>query len=81
MKNRTFRILLRREPEGAYTAFVPAIPGCVTWGETVEEAIAMAKDAIEGCLEVMEEEGIEVVDDSDLLEYTVQLSASIPSAA
>ncbi len=81
MKNRTFRILLRREPEGAYTAFVPAIPGCVTWGETVEEAIAMAKDAIEGCLDVMQEEGIEVMDDSDLLEYTVQLPVQISPAA
>lgn len=32
--------------EGGYTVTVPALPGCVTQGETLEEAIAMAKDAI-----------------------------------
>jgi antitoxin HicB len=32
--------------EGGYTVTVPALPGCITQGETMEEAIAMAKDAI-----------------------------------
>jgi predicted RNase H-like HicB family nuclease len=32
--------------EGGYTVTVPALPGCITQGETLEEAIAMAKDAI-----------------------------------
>ncbi len=32
--------------EGGYTVTVPALSGCVTQGETLEEAIAMAKDAI-----------------------------------
>jgi antitoxin HicB len=32
--------------EGGYTVTVPALPGCVTQGEMLEEAIAMAKDAI-----------------------------------
>ena len=32
--------------EGGYTVTVPVLPGCVTQGETLEEAIAMAKDAI-----------------------------------
>ncbi len=41
---------------------VPSIPGCVTWGETIEEAIAMAKEAAEGCLEVYAEQGIVMPD-------------------
>jgi len=32
-------------------------PGCVTWGEDYEHALAMAKEAIEGYLEVLAEEG------------------------
>ena len=36
------------EEEGGYTVRVPALPGCVTQGETLAEAIAMAKDAIQG---------------------------------
>jgi antitoxin HicB len=43
-----FNIMLRPEPEGGYTALVPALPGCVTYGRTVDEAKEMAKDAISG---------------------------------
>lgn len=38
---------LHKEPEGGYTVFVPALPGCITYGENVDEAISMAKEAIE----------------------------------
>ena len=46
MKVLNYRILLRKEPEGGYTVMVPLLPGCVTYGETIEEAIDMAKEAI-----------------------------------
>ncbi len=43
----TYTIILEPDPEeGGYTVTVPALPGCVTQGDTLEEAIAMAKDAI-----------------------------------
>lgn len=38
--------------EGGYWAEVPALPGCITEGETMEEVTANLKDAIEGWLEV-----------------------------
>lgn len=74
-KNRTYRIVLRKEPEGAYTAFVPALPGCITWGENVDHALEMAKDAITGYISVLEEEGEPVPDDNETLEYSLQLIA------
>jgi antitoxin HicB len=43
-----YNIMLRPEPAGGYTALVPALPGCVTYGRTVDEAREMAKDAISG---------------------------------
>jgi predicted RNase H-like HicB family nuclease len=43
-----YNIMLRPEPTGGYTALVPALPGCVTYGRTVNEAREMAKDAISG---------------------------------
>jgi predicted RNase H-like HicB family nuclease len=46
-----FNIMLRPEPEGGYTALVPALPGCVTYGRTLTEARKMAKDAITGYVE------------------------------
>lgn len=36
--------------EGGYTVIVPALPGCITEGDTFEEAMRMAKDAINGYL-------------------------------
>ena len=45
------------EPEGGYTATCPALPGLVTYGETLQEARDMALDAMEGLIEVMLEQG------------------------
>ena len=47
MIERQYTIILEPNPdEGIYTVSVPALPGCITQGATIEEAIAMAKDAI-----------------------------------
>ena len=46
-----YNIMLRPEPEGGFTALVPALPGCVTYGRTLAEARAMAKDARSGYIE------------------------------
>ncbi|HIJ06432.1 MAG TPA: type II toxin-antitoxin system HicB family antitoxin [Methanocalculus sp.] len=51
MRSLNYRIHLQREPEGGYTVTVPTLPGCVTFGETIEEAITMAQEAIELYLE------------------------------
>jgi hypothetical protein len=47
MKVLNYRVLLRKEPEGGYTVTVPSLPGCVTHGATLDEALAMAKEAVE----------------------------------
>ncbi len=52
-----FEVVLQPESEGGFSVFVPALPGCHTQGETREEALTMAKDAIEGYLEILAEEG------------------------
>lgn len=46
------------EPEGGYTVNVPSLPGCLSYGKTFEEALAMIKDAMEGYLVVAKEEGL-----------------------
>lgn len=44
---RRYTVVLVPEPDGsAWNVSVPALPGCRTWGPTVEEALAMARDAI-----------------------------------
>jgi antitoxin HicB len=57
MKIHNFQVYLEPEPEGGFTVTVPSLPGCVTWGKNHDHAIAMAREAIEGCLEVLAEEG------------------------
>jgi len=46
-----YTVILIPEEEGGYSVDVPALPGCYTQGETKEEAISMAKEAIELYLE------------------------------
>ena len=70
MKQLSYRILLRKEPEGGYTVIVPSLPSCVTYGETIEEAIQMAKEAIELYLESLQAHGEEIPSEKDTLEYT-----------
>ena len=74
-QTRTFRIVLRKESEGTYTALVPSLPGCITWGENVEHALEMAKDAIQGYIAVLQEEGEPIPDDNGTFEYSLQLTA------
>jgi len=48
-----YKVLLRKEVDGTYTVIVPSLPGCLTFGHTVEEALVMAKEVIEGFVDCM----------------------------
>jgi predicted RNase H-like HicB family nuclease len=61
---RTYTFVFQPEPEGGFTVTCPALPGLVTYGETLDEARAMARDAMEGLIEIMLEKG-ERVPESD----------------
>ena len=73
--NRTYKINLSKEAEGGYTVFVPSLPGCITYGDTVDEAIEMAKEAIELYIEELQDRGEQIPDDSNVLEYSMNLMA------
>ena len=47
----SYSVYYEAAPEGGYVAFVPALPGCHTQGETLEEAERNVKEAIELYLE------------------------------
>jgi len=66
-----YHILLRPEPEGGYTVTVPSLPGCVTFGATVNEAIAMAREAVEVYIEHLQEKGEEIPTEERVPEYTL----------
>jgi predicted RNase H-like HicB family nuclease len=46
------KAIIHPAEEGGYWAEVPALPGCITEGDTMEEVMANLKDAIEGWLDV-----------------------------
>lgn len=68
-----FNIVLRPEPEGGFTALVPALPGCVTYGRTLEEARNMVKDAIRGYIESLKKHKEPIPSDEDTLVASLDL--------
>ena len=46
------KVIIHEAEEGGYWAEVPAIPGCMTQGETMQELIKNLYDAVEGCLSI-----------------------------
>ncbi len=48
----SFEIIIHTAPEGGFWAEVPALPGCVSQAETMEEMMFNIQEAIEACLEV-----------------------------
>jgi predicted RNase H-like HicB family nuclease len=56
---KTYRYTVHFEPaeEGGYVVTVPALPGCVTQGESYDEAVAMAEECIRGFVEALEKAG------------------------
>ena len=77
MRQLTYRVLLNREPEGGYTVTVPTLPGCVTYGENVEEALLMAKEAIGLYIESLVAHDEKVPDESNILEYAITKKINI----
>ena len=66
MSERQYTIALIPEPEeGGYSVIVPTLPGCVTQGETIDEAVAMAQDAIAGRIAVAEKHGEPVPEEQE----------------
>lgn len=45
------RVVLEPSDEGGFTAYVPSLPGCISEGETIEEAMANLREAVELYLE------------------------------
>jgi antitoxin HicB len=75
LRNLRYQIVLRPEPEGGFSVFVPSLPGCVTWGKDVAEARRMAADAIRAYLASLRKHRQPVPSDDEALVTTVQVRA------
>lgn len=67
--------------DGAYSVRVPALPGCVTWGATADEALAMAHDAIAVYVATLQDRGDDVpTEDGPLMVATLDVPIESPVA-
>ena len=73
----SYTVLFEPAEEGGYVVRVPALPGCVTEGDTLEEARAMAKDAILGYLELLKKDGQPIPNDVELKDDPVKEQVSV----
>lgn len=64
------KAIVHQAEEGGYWAEVPALPGCITEGDTMEELENNLKDAIEGWLEVAND-NLTIENDTQILEVAV----------
>lgn len=70
-----FKVVLEKESEGGFSVFVPSLPGCATQGETMEEAIANIKEALELYIQSLKEDGLPIPSsDVDIIVRDVEVS-------
>jgi predicted RNase H-like HicB family nuclease len=62
------KVVLEPSDEGGYTVYVPALPGCISEGETIEEALRNIREAIELYLEPVEDDLIPLLSEAALLQ-------------
>ncbi|WP_214020502.1 type II toxin-antitoxin system HicB family antitoxin [Methanoculleus sp.] len=72
-----FTVVIQKAEEGGFWADVPALPGCYSQGETVEETLENIREAIEGHLEALRQEGQGVPAEEDLIIGRVRVSEGV----
>lgn len=69
MKTIVLKVSLKEEEDGRWSASIPALPGCSSWGYSPREALENLKDATEIYIEDMIDAGEELPQPSDEIEY------------
>ncbi len=70
--------IVEDKEEGGFVVSYPDLPGCITCGETVEEAVSNALDAKKAWLEAALEDGIQIPEPDSLEGYSGQFKLRIP---
>jgi predicted RNase H-like HicB family nuclease len=73
---REYTVILHPAEEGGYWVEVPALPGCLSQGETEAEALAQIREAIESQLEALRQDGQEIPTERNLVVKKVEVTFS-----
>jgi predicted RNase H-like HicB family nuclease len=67
MTRKYYKIILEPQEEGEYTVTVPALPGCISEGDTYDEALVNIRDAIALYLDSLRADGISIPEENHLI--------------
>jgi predicted RNase H-like HicB family nuclease len=69
--NEMRQVIIIPDKAGGYVVTVPSLPGCISQGKTIEEALVNIQDAIQGYIEVLIEDGEDVPEDEGFIVRSV----------
>jgi len=72
-----YTVIFHKAEDGGYWAEVPALPGCFSQGETIEETIKNIREAIESHIEALKEDGQEIPEEGELVIGKVKIAIAI----
>ncbi|MGH9792602.1 MAG: type II toxin-antitoxin system HicB family antitoxin [Candidatus Acidiferrales bacterium] len=72
--SRRYTVILEKEEEGGYHVFCPALPGCHSQSQTIDEGMQNIREAIELYIETLIEDGLPIPDE-DILIKPIEISA------
>jgi antitoxin HicB len=73
-----YTIELASDPDGGWFVAVKELPGCMSQGDTEEEALEMIKEAMEGWIEVALEDGMKIPEPRNLDDYSGKFVVRVP---
>ena len=73
MENLTYRVIITKDSEGGYLADVPSLNHCISYGDSIEEAIENVKEAIDGVLETMVAHNLPIPNDENSMEISLNI--------
>lgn len=71
-----YTVIVHPAEEGGYWVEVPALPGCLSQGETIEEALSNVREAIETHIEALKGEGQEIPHERGIVIGRVEVAAA-----
>ncbi len=67
MISKYYKVIFVPQNEGGFTAAVPSLPGCISEGDTYEEALSNIREAVDLYIESLQADGLPIPDENHLL--------------